>query len=975
MYKRLPLLVLILLGQQVLLSQIRLDKPASGSKDIETTIALWAEFEASSAYTYQLNVSTDSTFASIDFEGTNNRYYVIATGLELGKKHFWRMRRWKGTDTTAWSTVWHFTTSSLPTIQGPRDGSALEEYTPIYLHRTHHYNYEIQLDTQSNFKSPALFTSYDIDTGKTVDLQYFHDGFYYNQKHYLRFRSFDSGDTSSWSATHAFDIEFELENAIVSNVEQAVPGFNWKRPFVTKTGAYEARIDTTPNFNSINLIQKSFTDLNRNIPLNMGAVNYNTQYYWSVRAMNTKDTSDWIQAASPFTTGDHTFSWSVPSRFYPNQDLIIRLDTFTKKARVYYDTTFTQFKSPNLKVFEFEPTYLSGDDTQDTLRLRNLFYGKPCYLTVQLFNGADSINSRFNFGRSVYTYSRMRDPYSFRKYGTRVQLNFDTSYAMGNYFRVQVDSNSDFSAPFVDSTYTSSEGFKGKRPIAELEFSKRYYWRVQNAHALDTSLWSNRYVLNSFETFTAPQLTSPSNNIQLNTLAFLLRWERVYNQWSANNDTVYYHLQYDTSANFNSTELRNQYKYDDNETSDSAFCKFFNTKYYWRVRIFNTMDTSEWSEVRSFITADQIFRIEPEDGDTNIMPSFVDWLSIDGTKGYILYFDSLQDLSSANNKWVVERNRPFFHSFFENNTSLDFSTQYFFKLGLFTDKDTLYSDTISFTTRKRNGVILTSPATGASNVSWNVNLRWNTFPGSSTKQYRIEVSENANMQDSQVFTSTGISRLVSLTPSKTYYWRVRAMFNDVTPTSDYSVIWSFNTKDGLDAPTLTLPEDSAILNTDQYFFRWSSVADATAYQLQVGFDPSFSGFRSFNPSSNGQTVDLLSDGLTYYWRVRAVSGGVGSPWSEVRSFEVRLNTGTPNLENLGLNIYPNPTTGKLIIDSKMGTIQEAEIMDSYGKLISHHKFSSGNTQTLNLHHLSDGIYQLIITREGQKVPVQIQIIH
>lgn len=950
-------LILLFLSTSIIQAQVNLDKPATASTNIESTVALWAEYEGSSAYTYQLQLSTDSTFVQIDISDTNKRYYVIVTGLKLNTKYFWKMRRWKGTDTSSWSTVWNFITSDKPTIQGPRDGGSYVEFTPIYLHRTNHYSYEIQIDTNSSFNSPALSTIYDIDTGKTYDLQLFYSGFYYNQKHLLRFRTFNTGDTSPWSAVNQFDITFKLDKQLVFNKPEASPAFNWTRPFTNESSAYEIKIDTSPLFNSGLLRQNTFSikENNRDQPLAMGAALYNTKYYWTVRAMNSKDTSDWVDA-DPFTTGKHPISLSVPFRFYPNQELILQLDTFVKKAKIFYDTALTENKSPNLKYIEITPTYSSNDNTRDTIQLKNLFYNKNYFLTIQLFNGEDSINSRNNQSFATYAHSNMNDPYSFRNYGTRTLLVFDTNYNMGTYFRVQLDSNSNFSTPIVDSIYTTDKGFDGKRPLAELEFSKKYYWRVKNAHEKDTSLWSNQYSLNSFETFTAPTLTSPSNNIKLNTLNFKLQWERVYEQWSNINNIIYYQLQYDTSLDFNSPELKNEYILDNAQNSDSAYCKLFNTKYYWRVRIYNSMDTSIWSQVRNFITADQLFRIEPEDGDTNILPSFIDWLSIEGTKGYILYFDTSKMLNSTNNKWVIEKNRPFFHSFFENNTTLDFNTQYHFKLGVFTEQDTLYGDTISFTTRKRNGVILSSPANSALDQSWQTLLRWNAFPTSSTNQYLIELSNFEDMRDSTTYSSTGLARSVILQPAQTYYWRVRAMFNDVTPSSDYSVVWNFSTKDGLDSVVLNIPADSAILNSDKFNFRWFNVTDAQSYDLQIGFDANFLGFRPFNSVLLSQNVDLLSDGTRYYWRVRAKSNGVNSSWSEIRTFEVKLPTNVYQIENNGVLVYPNPNNGNFIIKSNNGPIDRIEIYNSNGVLVYKNDYNLKQSNQVITTPLSKGVY-------------------
>ena len=57
-----------------------------------------------------------------------------------------------------------------------------------------------------------------------------------------------------------------------------------------------------------------------------------------------------------------------------------------------------------------------------------------------------------------------------------------------------------------------------------------------------------------------------------------------------------------------------------------------------------------------------------------------------------------------------------------------------------------------------------------------------------------------------------------------------------------------------------------------------------------------------------------------------------------------------------INIYPNPTTGQLTINSEQSTINNVEIFDVYGrKLLSHIANLTPHT-VLNISHLPTGIY-------------------
>lgn len=99
---------------------------------------------------------------------------------------------------------------------------------------------------------------------------------------------------------------------------------------------------------------------------------------------------------------------------------------------------------------------------------------------------------------------------------------------------------------------------------------------------------------------------------------------------------------------------------------------------------------------------------------------------------------------------------------------------------------------------------------------------------------------------------------------------------------------------------------------------------------------------SISPNENGD----------YYLEVTNENGCIGS--SNVVNF---INTSIETTNLSGLNIYPNPTTGELIIDLD-NALFEAEMFDVYGKRVR-----TDMSLKNDISNLENGIYFLIIQRE------------
>lgn len=156
----------------------------------------------SGAFSYDLQVSTDMTFTTVDREyyglvdTSYHIHYPKATEyLELNTQYFWRVRVTTVFGTSEWSSPWDFTTKDAPdtpTLLAPEDGSP-EDYTGVYFTwsdviKADSYDIEIYLDS----------TLAAVHTANVTDTVYFYNGSA-STTYYWRVRSEASGNYSAYS--------------------------------------------------------------------------------------------------------------------------------------------------------------------------------------------------------------------------------------------------------------------------------------------------------------------------------------------------------------------------------------------------------------------------------------------------------------------------------------------------------------------------------------------------------------------------------------------------------------------------------------------------------------------------------------------------------------------------------------------------------------------------------------------------------
>ena len=183
-----------------------------------------------------------------------------------------------------------------------------------------------------------------------------------------------------------------------------------------------------------------------------------------------------------------------------------------------------------------------------------------------------------------------------------------TSISGTSRYQWQCDTTLEFNSPlFVQGTSSSYYA-----TASGLHFGQTYYWRVRACTAADTSDWSS---VRNFTTPSRVTLTSPANGSTLTNVSTSLQWNSI----SGSSGYIY---QYDALPTFNSNFLITA-------TTTSYYKSInglnYNTNYYWRVCAYNSVDTSDWSEVRYFTTPSLNMTtpctlVSPANGSTHIAP-------------------------------------------------------------------------------------------------------------------------------------------------------------------------------------------------------------------------------------------------------------------------------------------------------------------------------------------------------------------
>ena len=314
---------------------------------------------------------------------------------------------------------------------------------------------------------------------------------------------------------------------------------------------------------------------------------------------------------------------------------------------------------------------------------------------------------------------------------------------------------------------------------SNLLFGTDYFWKVKAVDASGSSDWTE---VRKFTIFTRPVLRRPNNNSTVDINVDL--------QWDLMTGIEKYQYQLDTAATFDSPDLRIYYAVGTLNKAPAARLLFGET-YHLRIRAIHPADTSEWSETRTVTTINTFALDKPANNATGVVVlAEFSWKEVKGVDKYSIFVsteEAFQHYETYNAAKTLKKLKA---------DTLNFDTKYFWRMAAIHAKDTLLSDTWSFTTVKT--VTLSAPANNATNIVLRPNLGWTKIPG--VLSYDLELDSHSDFSQALHYnitatTSSGAEQfavpLNVLDSAAVYYWRVKA--NSSRDTSEFSPAWNFRT--------------------------------------------------------------------------------------------------------------------------------------------------------------------------------------
>ena len=287
-----------------------LSLPANGATGVSTTPNL--QWNASiGATSYGAQVSTTDTFGTTVFNqsGITATQVTVSTALSYSTLYYWRVNATNASGTSAWSTVWSFTTGPCVTPSAPILSLPADTATDVSITPSLQWNassgatsYRAQVSTTSGFTNIVSDQSGITSTQVTVSPALSNSTLYYWRVNASNSCGTSGWSTPVWSFTTTGTCVTPLAPVLSSPTDNATgvsttPNLQWN----ASSGAtsYRAQVSTSSGFGTTVFNQSGITATQVTVS---PALSASTLYYWRVNATNSCGTSDW-STVRHFTTG------------------------------------------------------------------------------------------------------------------------------------------------------------------------------------------------------------------------------------------------------------------------------------------------------------------------------------------------------------------------------------------------------------------------------------------------------------------------------------------------------------------------------------------------------------------------------------------------------------------------------------------------------------------------------------------------
>ncbi|MBI2428654.1 MAG: T9SS type A sorting domain-containing protein [Ignavibacteriales bacterium] len=462
-----------------------LESPGNGSVDQPQTITLrWKP--VLTALSYQVQVSTNSSFTSIVFDNSSLLTESIQVeSLDGSTKYYWRVRSLYLIFASEWSDVWNFTTvpnsPSVPALVEPLNNATNVPTGMRFLWRpvTSATSYHLQVSTDQSFSTLIINDASVIDTVCRIE------SLAENTKYYWHVAALNNGGASSWSSTWSFETNIVLPpppdpiyppNGLT--LESNTVTISWNS--APNAISYWLQLAFDSAFTAIVLNDSTIGTTSRKISGLVGS----TRYFWRVRSNQSQNNSQWSQPNN-FTTGQ-TSSSAGPSLNSPADNSTNQPTTIT--LRWDQDAGAASYHVQLSKNQNFSPTVLEDYSVTGTsIQTSSLEYGTAYYWRVRsnylLVSSDWSSVWKFTTTSQIPNVPTLVSPANgATNQPLRVTVRWSSSPDTLRY-HLQVATDSIFSSLTENDTTLSTTS----KELRTLAVNRSYYWRVR---AGKDGLWS-----------------------------------------------------------------------------------------------------------------------------------------------------------------------------------------------------------------------------------------------------------------------------------------------------------------------------------------------------------------------------------------------------------------------------------------------------------------------------------------------------
>jgi hypothetical protein len=780
------------------LAQVTLASPANGATGLmESGTLSWNS--VSGAANYDLTIATDAAFTNVvistNVSGTSYNY----SNYDNYETYYWKVQAKDGANSGDVSATRNFRIRvGSPVITAPVDGSQglAVNGNAAWTAVDGATNYRMQIATD------AAFTNVIQEVNNITLTNQNYSGLSNYTNYFIRVFAGDDDGEGIASTTVTFrtilGIPTNITPANASFAQPLAGNLTWSA--VTGATTYNVQISTNSTFTNIevdaNLATTTYT---------YSGMNYNTQYFWRVRAG---------EAAGYNAFSSHTSFTTLLGQVVLNTPA----NNATGVSPLSGTFTWTALSgATNYRIqVATDVNFINMEINQDGIAATTFNYTNLNSVTTYFWrvigynsNDAGQNSSVFQFLTSLGKVALVAP--ANNAVGVELNgVNFSWNAVNGaESYRLQISEQSDFSSFVVNTSGIAATS----TVINGLMYNKTYYWR---ANAQNTN--NGEGPVSDVRTFqtkvTAPTLLTPNDNETNVVLDGQMTWTTVTGADS-------YQVQVSLFSNFSSTVISTT-----NATTTYSYTALENNKqHYWRVRGIKNGGYGDWSSVFTFETMSLAAPVllSPVNGKLN---QFVDvtftWESVNDATGY--NFRLASDAGFTN--IVASGNNLGTTSF--NVTGLFKDRKYFWQVrtvglqGL-----SNWSTAFNFTTIKApvvsgpNSVCQSSQAVYSTEFFDFIDYQWTvtggTIVGASTLStvtvdWGTNTSGTAKVTRSSAEWSTytdNATMNVSLTPIATitvgidaeHYYAGNACMNETikftgTTSSENTVVWSWDMGDG-----------------------------------------------------------------------------------------------------------------------------------------------------------------------------------